>query len=805
MKIMYQNQTFQSFFLPVINNYYLIGQTIQLFINDPKNLNTINQVQDGHIALINLDEGQFYDWATFCEIENQVAQNDGYRLTLVVKNYLKVNLINNDGDLHQANLTIHKLVYNELEDKIALKSMLDAWYQYLKYHNLDQQHYQIEAKIKTHHGFCNWLAGLLKPNEQGWLIKAIIEAKTLGQAYQLFNGHLNQVNLQIASGLQSNLSQQSQIIDNEIENQVKKNFDQYQKETILREKLKVINKKMEQERADADPIQTFLDQIQTKQIAPQEVAQTIKKERAKLNTMQNSPEVSIVKNYLDLLVNLPWKIVTKSAVDVKKLREQLDQDHYGLNEVKERIIEYMAAMQNLFQQQSHHHLVGYQDQLQINNHLFKQKANQTSPTLCLVGPPGVGKTSIARSIAKALDRPFIKIALGGLSDEAELRGHRKTYVGAMSGKIINAIKRAKVSNPVILLDEIDKIQTSFKGNPANVLLEILDPEQNQKFQDHYLEIEYDLSQVLFIATANEEHQIDSALRDRLEIIRLSSYTIFEKMAIAKQHLIPKVYRQHSLDANQLIINDNDLWFLIKHYVQEAGVRNLTQELAKIARKITLEIVEGTISADQKLILTPDLIKKYLGVVKYQDQDLDHQALVGCVNGLAYTGYGGALLPIEVAIYPSQKHELKLTGNLKDVMRESAQIALAYLKANQDQFGIDLDFDHHTIFVHVPAGAIPKDGPSAGITFTSALLSAILKKPVSQAIAMTGEITLRGKVLPIGGLKEKTLAAFERGVKTIYIPQQNEKHLSEVDEEVKSKLHFITISSYEQLFEALFKS
>lgn len=813
MKIMNQVQISKSFFIPVTNRYYLISHQFRILVSDPKTLLTLKQLRDDHIVLVNQDQDQVDHLALLCQIKTNltnadidvaIANQNPVAIDLVVKNYLEVIELEWESSCYHGRFQIYQLLYNELNDQISFKLMLESWYHYLKLQHLDRHHYPIETKVKTHQGFCDWLSGLLKPDANTPFVQAIINSPTLGHAYQLFYQYLNQINLEIQSRAQDQHQNQSNLIESEIENQVKRNFDQYNREAILREKLKVINKKMEQELADGDPIQAFLDRLNKYSLAPAAIGKIIKTERAKLNAMQNSPEIAINKNYLDLLINLPWKIVCKSDLDIKKVREQLDQDHYGLDKIKERIIEHLAAMQNVLQKQNQDHLITYQDDLLINDHLFNNKINpSTSVTLCLVGPPGVGKTSIARSIAKALDRPFIKIALGGLSDEAELRGHRKTYIGAMSGKIINAIKRAKVSNPVILLDEIDKIQTSFKGNPANALLEILDPEQNQNFQDHYLDVEYDLSQVLFIATANEAQAIDHALSDRLELIQLNAYTIFEKIAIAKQHLIPKICHQHSLDSHQLMIDEQNLHFLIKHYVQEAGVRNLTQELAKIARKIVLELVEGQIDPQTNIIIDPKQMKKYLGIIKYQDQDLDHQATIGCVNGLAYTGYGGALLPIEVAIYPSAQHELKLTGNLKDVMRESAQIAFGYLKANQAQFGIDFDFDHHTIFVHVPAGAIPKDGPSAGITFMSALLSALLKQPVANAIAMTGEITLRGKILPIGGLKEKALAAYEQGIKTVYIPQQNEKHLSEIDQVVKDQLNFVCINTYEQLFKHLF--
>ncbi|MBR2849160.1 MAG: endopeptidase La, partial [Mycoplasmataceae bacterium] len=446
---------------------------------------------------------------------------------------------------------------------------------------------------------------------------------------------------------------------------------------------------------------------------------------------------------------------------------------------------------------------------EINENLFVKEENDlnkiqedASPIITLIGPPGVGKTSIAKSLAEAIGRKFVKISLGGVNDEAEIRGHRKTYVGAMPGKIIAAIKRAGVSNPIILLDEIDKMGVSgTKGDPSSALLEVLDPEQNANFQDHFLEIEYDLSKVLFITTANYYEDIPTPLLDRVELIELSSYTLFEKINIAKKYLVPKVIKQNALEKKQFKISDKEIEFIIRHYTMEAGVRNLQRVLDKIARKITLGVVEEKIK-DEFIVDIPT-IKKFLGVEKYSDDDKDDKPRVGVVNGLAYTSYGGSTLPIEVITFPG-KGEIKLTGQLKDVMQESAAVALGYIRSKAKDFNIDFNFDESTIQIHVPEGAVPKDGPSAGITFTTAIISALTKKPVSHKIAMTGEITLRGKVLPIGGLKEKSLAALKLGIKTIFIPKDNEKNLEEVVDEVKKVIKFIPVSSYNEIYDHLFK-
>ena len=445
---------------------------------------------------------------------------------------------------------------------------------------------------------------------------------------------------------------------------------------------------------------------------------------------------------------------------------------------------------------------------EINENLFIKDGNlnkvleeNSSPIITLLGPPGVGKTSIAKSLAEALGRKFVKISLGGVNDEAEIRGHRKTYVGAMPGKIISAIKRAGVSNPIILLDEIDKLGISAKGDPSAALLEVLDPEQNCNFQDHYLEVEYDLSKVLFIATANYYEDIPAPLLDRVELIELSSYTLFEKINIAKKYLVARVIKQNGLEPEQFQISDAELEFVIRYYTLEAGVRNLQRVLDKMARKIALGIVEETIT--ERFVLDQSNIRKFLGIPKFNDDDKDNEPQIGCVNGLAYTSFGGSTLPIEVTTFAG-KGEIKITGQLKDVMQESAQIALGYVRANAKEFGIDFNFDEATIHIHVPEGAVPKDGPSAGITFTTALISALSKKPVSHKIGMTGEITLRGKVLPIGGLKEKSLAALKQGIKTVFIPKDNEKNLEEVATEVKDELEFIAVRHYSEIYDNLFR-
>ncbi len=613
---------------------------------------------------------------------------------------------------------------------------------------------------------------------------------------------------ELSEGLKTDKS-----IDNEIENELKKSLDKQNKEFILREKLKVTRNLLGEDTQEDEKLEKILEDKELKNMYPEEVKLAIKKEKTKLKSMMSSsPDANITRNYIDLLVQLPWRKTSVEQIDIKKVKKILDEQHYGLKDVKERIIEFVAVMIN--NQRKHPDKykktrITDSPNTEINENLFVKESgnmNKTqenaSPVITLLGPPGVGKTSIAKSLAEALGRKFIKISLGGVNDEAEIRGHRKTYVGAMPGKIINAIKKSGVSNPIILLDEIDKMGSSAtKGDPASALLEVLDPEQNANFQDHFLEIEYDLSKVLFIATANYYEDIPAPLLDRVELIELSSYTLFEKINIAKKYLVARVIRQNGLDKKQFKITEKEIEFVIRHYTMEAGVRNLQRVLDKLARKVALGIVEGKIK-DEFTIDIPT-IKKFLGVEKFSDEDKDDKPRVGVVNGLAYTSYGGSTLPIEVTTFPG-KGEIKLTGQLKDVMQESATVALGYIRANAKEFGIDFNFDESTIQIHVPEGAVPKDGPSAGVTFTTALISALSKKPVSHKVAMTGEITLRGKVLPIGGLKEKSLAALKLGIKTVFIPKENEKNLEDVADEVKKAIKFIPVQNYTEIYNNLFK-
>lgn len=601
-------------------------------------------------------------------------------------------------------------------------------------------------------------------------------------------------------------------LDVDLDKDIKKNLDVQQTEFLLRERMKVIKHKLGDDDSD-EKLEEMLNSDENKKIYPEEVLFAIKKEKSRLkNMMTSSPEANISRTYIDLLTTLPWKKVNIESIDIKKAKKILENHHFGLKDVKERIIEFLAVIINNKEQnppKKKPYKLTDDFNTEISDSIF-QKLNgynkpteqNSAPIITLLGPPGTGKTSLAQAIAESLDRKFIKISLGGIKDESEIRGHRRTYVGAMPGKIIQAIKKANVSNPIILLDEIDKMSSDYKGDPSSAMLEVLDPEQNSNFQDHYLEIEYDLSKVMFIATANYYENIPAPLLDRVEIIELNSYTIIEKVNIARKYLIDKVVKQNALKKDQFQITDELLDHIVKHYTMEAGVRDLKRVLDKIARKIALKIVEKKIK--DTFVIDEKTIVKFLGVIKYSDEDLDKEEQIGSVNGLAYTAYGGSTLAIEVTTFPG-KGDLRLTGQLKDVMQESAQISLAFIRTNAKLFDIDFDFDENIIHIHVPEGAVPKDGPSAGVTFTTSIISALSGKPVSHLIGMTGEITLRGKVLAIGGLKEKSLAALRQGITTIFIPKENKRNLVDLPTEVTSKIKFIPVASYIEIYNIIFKN
>ena len=566
-------------------------------------------------------------------------------------------------------------------------------------------------------------------------------------------------------------------IDKKIDSDIKKTLDDNQKEFILREKLRIIKQELGEANYKDSELETIKEKIE-KIKAPKTIKERLKQELKKYENLPTmSPETSVTKNYIDWLLDLPWKNETKDNENLKEVRQILDESHYGLETVKTRIIEFLAVKQ--------------------------MTQELRGPIICLVGPPGVGKTSLAFTVAKAINRNFVKISVGGINDEAEIIGHRKTYIGASPGKIISSMKKAKSINPVFLIDEIDKMTKDIKGDPASTLLEVFDPEQNKYFTDNYIEEEYDLSKVMFITTANYVEQIPEALRDRLEIVTLSGYTEYEKLDICKKHLIKKISKEHGISEELIKIDDEALLTIIRYYTKEAGVRELERKISTIIRKIVTEIVMKE-TKPKTIKIKKENIKDYLGNEKYHYIYKDTKEQIGVVNGLAYTSYGGDVLPIEVNFYKGSG-ELVLTGSLGEVMQESAKIALSYIKSNCKILEIDyekiIDKDIH---IHVPEGAIPKDGPSAGIALTTALISALTNKKVPSNIAMTGEITLRGNILPIGGLKEKSTGACRNNIKKIIIPYDNISDIDEIPNEIKSNIEYIPVKTYNEAYKIIFE-
>ena len=547
-------------------------------------------------------------------------------------------------------------------------------------------------------------------------------------------------------------------LESQINRKVKESIDKGQQEYYLREKIKVINEELGDSEDKAVEIQEIREKI-AKAIMPGEVKEKLEKEVKRLNrTIVSSPDYGVIRNYLDWVLDLPWGIYTEDEENINKAQKILDKDHYGLEKVKERILEFLAVRQ--------------------------LKDDGKGPIICLVGPPGVGKTSLARSIAAALNKNFVRMSLGGVRDEAEIRGHRKTYIGAMPGRIIRGLCEAKSSNPVFLFDEIDKMANDFRGDPASAMLEVLDPEQNKNFNDHFIEVPFDLSKVLFLTTANSMQGIPAPLLDRMEIIELSSYTEAEKLQIARRHLWGKQVIENGLNKRQISITDEAIMKIIQNYTREAGVRNLERKLGEVCRKCAMAIASGKKKSAR---ITADNLSKYLGVPRYTHGELLDKDEVGVATGMAWTAVGGELLPIEVSVLPG-KGNLMLTGQLGDVMQESAKMSLSYIRSIWDKLGLKMDFyEKCDIHIHAPEGAVPKDGPSAGVTLVTAMASALTKQAARRDIAMTGEMTLRGKVLPIGGLKEKSLAAFRAGIREIIVPADNEKDLEEIPSEVKDKL------------------
>ena len=574
-----------------------------------------------------------------------------------------------------------------------------------------------------------------------------------------------------AEKLCSILSRETEIleIETQINEKVQERMDKHQREYFLREQIKVASNELGEDDSPVAEAEKYKERIKALPIDDRSRKRLLDECDRFIKTTPGSPEANVARTYLERVVSLPWGVLTEDNLDVQGARKILEKDHYGLEEVKERILELIAVK--------------------------KLAPDAKAQILCLVGPPGVGKTSIARSLAEAMGRKYVRISLGGVHDEAEIRGHRRTYIGSMPGRIITAIEQAGTSNPLVLLDEIDKLGSDYKGDPSSALLEVLDGEQNSTFTDHYIDVPFDLSKVLFITTANDPSQIPGPLYDRMEIIELYSYTAEDKFSIAKKYLIPKQIKNFGMNSKMIRFTDSAVRALISDYTKEAGVRTLDRTITKIIRKVAVKFADGF---EGKFTVSPSNLEELLGAAKYKTTKLDFEEMIGAANGLAWTSVGGEMMQIEVAVLEGSG-KLELTGSLGDVMKESAKAAISFIRSRCDKLGIDSDFyKNKDIHIHVPEGAVPKDGPSAGVTMTTALVSALTETPVNKFVAMTGEITLRGKVLPIGGLREKSTAAFKNGMKTVLIPEGNKADLDKVNDTVKKAIEFIPVSNLDEV-------
>ena len=700
-----------------------------------------------------------YSFGTLCQIRH-IRRMDGYlRVKFKGLQRVKLHTIINDDEMMSVTAEVVQDIEQDHLEEVALVR------------KIARQFEEIEAVSQN------------IPKEMiNELAKGVSAARLSDQIAQIFPFSIEKrqtiletfgVNDRLILILQEMESEKElSVIENKINDKVKNRIEENQKEYYLREKMRAIKEELgdvAEADKDADEIRKRLDENPY----PENIKKKVKEELSRYEMLPAaSGETGVIKTYIDWVMDLPWWQESKDNENLQEASDILDADHYGLEKVKERILEYLAV---------------------------KQMTNSLrAPIICLVGPPGVGKTSLAKSVAKALNRKFVKISLGGVKDESEIRGHRRTYLGSMPGRFIQAMKKAGTINPVFLIDEIDKMASDYKGDPASAMLEVLDPEQNAMFSDHYIEETYDLSKVMFIATANYLENIPNALRDRLEIIELSSYTELEKIEIAKRHLVPKQKNENGLKSSQLKIEDDMISYLIRYYTRESGVRQLERVIATVCRKSVLAILKD---GKRSIKVTKKLINTWLGHEKFEYGKREKKDQVGTVTGLAYTSFGGDVLQIEVTQFEG-KGKLVITGQLGDVMKESASIAYDYVRANAKKFKIKPEvFDKTDVHIHVPEGAVPKDGPSAGVTLTTALVSLFTGTPVKADLAMTGEVTLRGNVLPIGGLKEKSMAAHRCGISTIVIPKANVKDLDDVPQAVKDAVTFIPAEKISQVLDA----
>ncbi|AWH79008.1 endopeptidase La [Clostridioides difficile] len=716
-------------------------------------------------------EEDFYHVGTICKVKQMIKlPGDTVRVLVEGVSRGRVKKIEQEDGYFRA--VIEEIVFDsdnldsetEVEIEAFVRNVFDAFEEYINIGNRVSPEILISlADIEDVDRFIDTIAAniYLKSSQKQEILEEFDIRKRLELIYSILLEEIDILK-----------------IEKKITLRVKKQMNKVQKEYYLREQLKAIQKELGEEEdinSEADEYREKLKKIK----APKTTKEKIEKEIDKFSKISSmSPDVSVSRNYLDTIFSLPWNKETKDKLDITKAKDILDEDHYGLEKVKERILEYLA--------------------------IRTLAKSLKGPIICLVGPPGTGKTSIVKSIARALNRKFVRISLGGVRDEAEIRGHRRTYVGSIPGRIINGVKEAQTKNPVFLFDEIDKMAADYKGDPASAMLEVLDPEQNKDFVDHYLEIPFDLSKILFVTTANSLGNIPRPLLDRMEVIEVSGYIEEEKLNIAKKYLLPKQIKEHALKENFIKIDDETLRSIINHYTREAGVRTLERTIGKICRKVAKKYVEDPTL--EEVVINKSDLEAYLGkdMFKYQLAEVNPQ--IGLVNGLAWTEVGGVTLEVEVNVLKG-KGEIVLTGKLGDVMKESAKTGISYIRSIVDKFDIDPDFyKTNDIHIHIPEGAVPKDGPSAGITMALAVISALTKRPVPGNIAMTGEITLRGRVLAVGGVKEKLLAAHRAGITKVLIPKECEADLDEIPENVKEKMEFVLVEHMDEVLEqALLKS
>lgn len=708
-------------------------------------------------------EEDFYHVGTVCKVKQMIKlPGDTVRVLVEGMTRGKIKEVNSDKGYYEA--VVDEIVYNEtetmndIEVKALIRNVLDSFEEYINIGNRVSPEILISLEeIEDPDRFVDTIASniYLKPEQKQQILEEFDIAKRLELLYSILLEEIDILK-----------------IEKKITLRVKKQMNKVQKEYYLREQLKAIQKELGDEEDISSEAEEYRDKLK-KIKAPKETKAKIKKEIDKFSKIAPaSPDISVSRNYLDTIFSLPWNKETKDKLDIKKAKEILDKEHYGMEKVKERILEFLAVR--------------------------SLSKSLKGPIICLVGPPGVGKTSIAKSIAASLNRKFIRISLGGVRDEAEIRGHRRTYVGAIPGRIINGVKEAETKNPVFLLDEIDKMASDYKGDISSAMLEVLDPEQNKNFVDHYLEIPFDLSKILFVTTANSLSTIPGPLLDRMEIIELSGYIEEEKLNIAQKYLLAKQIKENGLKEGFVKIDDETMRDIINYYTREAGVRTLERTIGKICRKIAKKYVEDPTLTE--VVVKKEDLEEYLGKDKYTFDLAGVKPEIGMVTGLAWTAVGGVTLNVEVNVLKG-KGQVVLTGQLGDVMKESAQTAISYIRSISDRFNIPDDFyQTKDIHIHIPEGATPKDGPSAGVTMATAVISALTKIPVRCDVAMTGEITLRGRVLPVGGIKEKLLAAHRAGIKKVLLPKDCEAQLDEIPQNVKDQMEFVLVKHLDEVLE-----